>query len=708
VDSLSTTGDLAPRQAAAVPALLAALSSAADALVVVDSAGQVAFFNPSAERLFGRPAAHVVGQSMAQLLPPPYQSQPFEQLAAQARAALQVQESVTLQGRILVANGRQISVEFSLSQAVVNGASYYTAVIRDVTARQAAENALARSQAVLLAMQNSLPLGVFMCNRHGQCTHVNLRGEQILGLSSADCYGDGWVSALHRDDLELVREAWTTAAERGSPFSSDHRFVHKDGRVVWASVRAAPVSYGNEPLGYVGVIDDVTELRGIRLELCRYTESLEKANQAQKVQAAELDTAQRAALEANRAKSAFLANMSHEIRTPMTAILGYADILAESRLSAEQQDMALTVRRNAAYLLELVNDILDLSKIEAGKLSIEGMPVCPRELIADVVALMQVRAQAKGLRLFVEALTPLPAVMRTDPLRVRQCLVNLVGNAIKFTETGEVRVTLALENAQGAERSLRIDVSDTGIGMTAEQLGRLFQPFAQADASTSRRFGGTGLGLTICRRLSELMGGELSVQSELGKGSVFSLRLPAPQVDEVSVECPPSAPREQGPAGALMARLAARILLAEDGVDNQRLISHVLRKAGAEVEIVADGAQAVQRALAAASATGREPAFDLLLMDMQMPVLDGYEATRHLRLAGYEGPIVALTAHAMSDDRAKCLAAGCDDFASKPLQRDELFKILRRCLDTAKTRGVSASMGRCAASEADPAVSAAR
>jgi PAS domain S-box-containing protein len=663
--------------------LLAALGGASDALIVADAGGRIQFFNASAERLFGRAAEVVLGSDVAPLLPFSYSAEPFDRLVARLEAAVGNEGRVQFETLLTTDDYRPIAVEVGISLVGEGRSRCYTAVIRDISSRRATETALERSQAVLVAMQRSLPLGVFMCNPAGQCTYVNPRAEQILGLNSADCYGDGWKVAVHPDDYDLLIEGWLRAAERGLSFSSDHRYVHADGRVVWVIVHAAPVHLGEEAIGFVGVIDDVTERRGMRQELCRYTGWLEEANHKQNAQAAELAAARRAADEANQAKSAFLANMSHEIRTPMTAILGYADILAESVGTAEQQEMALTVRRNAGYLLELVNDILDLSKIEAGKLSIEGVPVSPQELIEEVVALMQVRAHAKGLVLRTEARTPLPRTMRADPLRLRQCLVNLVGNAIKFTETGEVCVSLAMEAPKGTGQ-LRIEVRDSGIGMSPEQLSRLFQPFAQADASTSRRFGGTGLGLTICRRLTELMEGSLSVRSELGKGSAFSLCLPAASLDEA----PLYSPRTHGPAAlATPNALTARILLAEDGIDNQRLIAHVLRKAGAQVEIVADGAQAVQRALAALNTPGDAP-FDLVLMDMQMPVLDGYEATRHLRLAGYQTPIIAITAHAMSDDRAKCLAAGCTEFASKPLRCDELFATIRRCLEGARSASV--------------------
>ena len=407
---------------------------------------------------------------------------------------------------------------------------------------------------------------------------------------------------------------------------------------------------------------------------------------------ADLQKALERAESANRAKSQFLANMSHEIRTPMTAILGFADTLLEPELESEDSVTAIyAIRRNGQHLLTLINDILDLSKIEAGRLTPEYVQCSPLEVVADVCTLARGWAEAKELRFAAESRGPIPETIRTDPTRLRQIVVNLVSNAVKFTHAGEVRLTVSLlHDPQSADQPdaparLQLDVSDTGIGLSPEQLSTLFQPFTQADASTTRKYGGTGLGLAISKRLAEALGGDLTASSGHGEGSTFSLTidvgslagvrlLDAPKIpDAAKTEALTPTSTTLGTSGEVL--LNVSILLVEDGPDNQRLIAFILRKAGAVVTVAENGQIAVEDVLRAES-LGRS--FDVILMDIQMPVLDGYGATRRLREVGYAGPIVALTAHAMAGDREKCLQAGCDDFATKPVDCQTLIATIRK------------------------------
>jgi signal transduction histidine kinase len=377
---------------------------------------------------------------------------------------------------------------------------------------------------------------------------------------------------------------------------------------------------------------------------------------------------------ASRAKTEFLANMSHEIRTPMTAILGYADLLADENVESARQEYIAVIKRNGKHLIGMINDILDLSKIEAGTLKIEPIRCSPAQLAAEVASLMRPQAAAKQLNLKTELVQPLPETVLTDPLRLRQVLVNLLSNAIKFTEQGEVVFAVRQISHSNSPR-LCFDVIDTGIGLSEEQLGKLFKPFNQADNSSTRKYGGTGLGLCISKRLAEALGGDIEVRSEPGRGCTFSVIIDMSTPEgmrtvlenkEPAIQLTPVADR----AAAGKIALHGRILLAEDGPDNQRLIVMLLTRAGADVTAVENGQLAVEAALAARDVG--EP-FDLILMDMQMPVLDGYEATRQLRKQGYTNPIVALTAHAMADDRQKCLDAGCDDYATKPIDHQKLL-----------------------------------
>ncbi len=389
----------------------------------------------------------------------------------------------------------------------------------------------------------------------------------------------------------------------------------------------------------------------------------------------------KAAQDESQAKSEFVANISHEIRTPMTAILGYSENLRDPTLSPAARDLAIeTIWRNGQHLLELINNILDVSKIEAGKLLIEYTDFSPAEILTEVATMMNARVERAGLRLTLACDGAVPDRIRSDRTRLKQILVNLVGNAIKFTELGGVQV-VARYLTDLAEPLLEIDVIDTGIGIDECQLAILGQPFVQADASMTRRFGGTGLGLSISRRLAELLGGGLSIRSEFGKGSTFTLRIAAGKVARSAMHTDMTAAARRGaevaPPPPVSPRIPCRILLAEDGIDNQRLLAFVLQKAGAEVTIAENGLIAVDSALAALQA--RQP-FDVILMDMQMPVLDGYAATSMLRDAGYTGPIVAVTAHAMTEDRERCLGAGCDRFATKPIDRHALLHTIHELL----------------------------
>ncbi len=413
---------------------------------------------------------------------------------------------------------------------------------------------------------------------------------------------------------------------------------------------------------------------------------------AQLEHASNLEALMEAAEESNRSKSEFLANMSHEIRTPMTAIQGYADLLMEpDTTESDRLEYVQTIRRNGEHLLRLINDILDLSKIEAGKMTVEHISCSPASVLVDVASLMRVRALDKALQFDVVYETDVPTTIQSDPTRLRQIVVNLVGNAIKFTERGGVRIAVRCERSDSADPRLRIEIADTGIGMTEEQIGVLFTAFSQADTSTTRRFGGTGLGLAICRKLAGLLGGEVTVQSTPGQGTSFFLDIATGPLDGVQMLTGYSEAGFQVEASpASDARhVDARVLLAEDGRDNQILITTHLRKAGAHVTMCENGRLAVQAALLANA--GGTP-YDVILMDMQMPELDGYGATRMLRTQGYKGPIIALTAHAMAGDREKCLAAGCDDYLTKPIDRATLVEAILRWHTPAPGQDASADV----------------
>jgi signal transduction histidine kinase/CheY-like chemotaxis protein len=393
----------------------------------------------------------------------------------------------------------------------------------------------------------------------------------------------------------------------------------------------------------------------------------------------DLRQARKEAEVADRAKTRFLANMSHEIRTPMTVILGGADMLLDGDISdQERTELLRAMSKTGRQLLSLIDDILDLSKIEASEVQIERIPTSPFEIVSDVIGLLRSRAERQGLQLEAEFQGPIPEQIETDPTRLRQVLINLVSNAIKFTERGYVRVSARLVVNENTTPTLQIEVADTGIGMSQTQLDQLFLPFTQADRSTRRRFGGTGLGLAISKQLSELLGGEITVRSQRGVGSSFRVIVPTGDFDGVRLVDSPEDAMVSFAGDELTStktrELYGRVLLVEDDALIRRLILMILEKAGADVSVACNGQDAVETALAA-RASGTP--FDVVLMDLMMPVMDGLEATRCLRNSGYTGPIVALTADGMQETRDRCAEAGCDGYLTKPIQADELVDEVR-------------------------------
>ena len=386
----------------------------------------------------------------------------------------------------------------------------------------------------------------------------------------------------------------------------------------------------------------------------------------------ELRRARDEAVAASSAKSAFLANMSHEIRTPLTSIIGFAELLLTRDVAADEKEAAVrTIIRNGRHLLDVINDILDLSKIETGQVELERIDIDLPILLRDLVTLVAGRAEEKSLEFAVEPHLPLPARFAGDPVRLKQILLNLCSNAIKFTQRGSVRISVRY---QADPPALLFTVSDTGIGMTPEQQSRLFQPFVQADVSTTRRYGGTGLGLYLSNQLAAALGARIRVRSEPGKGSRFQLVLPLPAAvpaDELLTlegDLRIYERAEFAISGFAAPDLRGRVLLAEDGIDNQRLLAAYLRQAGLDVTVVGNGRDAVETALR------RE--FELILMDIQMPVLDGVAATQMLRGAGYSRPIVALTANVMKSDVQRYREIGCDDVLAKPVERERFYQVI--------------------------------
>lgn len=464
---------------------------------------------------------------------------------------------------------------------------------------------------------------------------------------------------VHDDDRDELVTRWNRSLQEGVDLQMEFRIDHPHLGQRWLSAIGEPLrSKSGKVLRHAGIIWDITQRHQAETAL-REARTLAEA--------------------ANRSKSEFLANMSHEIRTPMTAILGYVELLGENVDSEEDRAHISTIRRNGHYLLEIINDILDLSKIEAEKIELAIEPFRPSHIVEDVHSIMGVRAAEHGIELRVEYLGQVPEIIRTDHKRLKQILINLVGNAIKFTENGSV--TLSVQYDPSINRIV-FQVTDTGIGMTERQVQRLFQPFTQIDASVSRVYGGTGLGLAISQRLANMMGGHISVQSKPGVGSCFTAFVDPGNISSDDLAPPAEVPiSEQPPTQFDNLPLNCRVLVVDDRRDIRYLASRLLAKAGAQITEAEDGQQAVEMVQESLRINST---FDLILLDMQMPRLDGYQTAEELRRIGYDGPIIALTADAMQGDMDRCIQCGCNDYLSKPIDSELLLNSVRRL--TATTR----------------------
>ncbi|QEF98942.1 Autoinducer 2 sensor kinase/phosphatase LuxQ [Stieleria maiorica] len=482
---------------------------------------------------------------------------------------------------------------------------------------------------------------------------------ELLGIDpEREANSELFFSLVHPEDVDALKQSWQDAIDGVDTYDSEFRIVRPDGQIRWvAGVGETVCDESGRVVSMYGVNWDATQ---------------------EHLQADAMRESERRAREANASKSEFLANMSHEIRTPMTAILGYADLLKELIDHEEAKQYLETIRRNGDYLLEIINDILDLSKIEAGKLDVQRESFDPHRLVEDVRSIMEVRAVEGGLTLEVDYDGNLPRLIRSDAKRLKQILINLVGNAIKFTPNGRVTIRVRFV---AAERQLHIDVADTGIGIPDQQLRRLFHPFAQGDTSVTRNFGGTGLGLAISQRLAEMLGGDISVRSTEGVGSTFSVSVATGQVDASDWDQQDGSQSDAEGAASTQdespIELSCRVLVVDDRREIRFLSKRILTGAGAVVDECEDGLLAVEHV---SDCLGNGSCPDLVLLDMQMPKLDGYSTARKLRAIGYRAPIIALTADAMQGDMNKCLEAGCNDYLSKPIDAKKLLRLVSQMI----------------------------
>jgi signal transduction histidine kinase/CheY-like chemotaxis protein len=568
----------------------------------------------------------------------------------------------------------------------------------DITNRKQAEEELRRRREGLQAIFDIAPVGMILVDENikiCQINHVFTRlmdksPEQMQGQQPGDSLncvhslpdgcgkGDTCVSCRLRNLLVA------TLQENHILEKEDIQgtyIVRGQDATLYFEVSAAPILLDGKRYA-VAVMNDITERKQTEEQLRHAKEQAESASREMNRMNRQLDAAaQRSnhlaqeAIDASRAKSDFLATMSHEIRTPMNAILGFSDLLIEEPLTQEQHEYTQSIRNSSNTLLTLINDILDFSKIEAGKLTVEKVETPLDVVLEEMESIFRPMAAKKGLELAILQCEELPKMIHTDPVRMRQCLINLINNAIKFTEQGHVYINVSCQRKQNTTW-IQFDIEDTGIGIPAGKQKSVFDAFVQAENATTRKYGGTGLGLAITKKLTEMLGGELTLVSQPGIGSVFTITIdagaeekrPEPWNKYNRAEEIQKDPQPAPAAGTKK----FKTLLVEDNPVNQQLMIVLLNKMGSDLTLAQDGQQAVD-------AVGKDT-YDIILMDIQMPTMNGLDATKIIRQKGFPTPIIAVTANALKEDRKRCLDAGCDDYLSKPVDKDALEEIIFRYL----------------------------
>ncbi len=649
------------------------VENASDIIYRTDEQGYFTFVNAAAQNLFGGDSS-LVGRHFLGLVRPEYRGTVELFYGRQFQRQM---NNTYLEFPACAADGSEIWVGQNVQLILERNRVYgFQAVARDITERKKMEEALRESEGALRESEerfrsafDSAPIGMALVALDGRWLQVNRELCDIVGYEEPELLAMGFPDITYPEDLEGdLENIEKLMAGTIRSYQMEKRYVHKRGFIVWVLLSGSLVrGVDGAPLYFVAQIQDITERKRMDRELAE---------------------ARDAALESARLKSEFLANMSHEIRTPMNGIIGMTGLLLGTRLDDEQKGYVETIDFSSRALLTIINDILDFSKIEAGKMVIEDVEMDIPAVVASTVGLLSERARSKGIGIGWMAYGNIPGRLRGDPIRLGQVLTNLVGNAVKFTPEGEVTVRVRMERENASEVVLRFEVSDTGIGILPEIHPLLFQAFTQADSSTTRKYGGTGLGLAISRQLIGMMGGEIQVESTVGKGSTFWFTLPFGRVE--------AGPELQGRQTVPEARAGGgegqdfiwnrsghspRILVAEDNLINQKVTVGQLRRLGCSADVASNGREVV------AAVAGQQ--YDIILMDCQMPEMDGYEATREIRRmegAGEHRTIIALTANAMQGVKERCLEAGMDDYITKPVDIGELARHLEHWQERRRDR----------------------
>ena len=546
----------------------------------------------------------------------------------------------------------------------------------NITERKKEEVKAAQSRKRLAMAMDAADHGLWDWNLDTGETFLSPRYHTMLGyeLGELPTNQNTWIELMHPQDRKKIVPLVDSYVQNATPYEVEFRLKCKDGSWKWIARRGKSYDLTSDglPNRVLGVHVDITERKESEKKLIQSKNEAEELNDQLMEATAHANNLATQAEDANIAKSQFLANMSHEIRTPMNSIIGFSDLLADENLTESQKTDVETIRASAKNLLDLINDILDFSKIEAGQFDTEIIDCSLGDILNTIEAMMKPLVEKKSLDFKITESNNLPAQFHSDPTRLQQCLINLINNAIKFTAKGHVHLNVSLED-RDSQSYIRFDIEDTGIGIPEDKQDAIFESFTQADGSTTRKYGGTGLGLTITKQLAELLGGNVAVKSTVGKGATFSLMTPV----GMDIANQPLLDRHnktntQKQDSSEQIELSGKCLVAEDNPANQMLIKIILEKAGIEPTIVSDGKEAFEQA--------KTNSFDLIFMDIHMPKMNGYEATRAIRKEKITTPIFALTADAMQGDDQKCLDAGCDGYLTKPIDRERFFETLKKYL----------------------------
>lgn len=690
-----------------------------NAVVITDAADRIEWVNAAFAAMTGYSAEEAIGlDSSGFMSGPDTNVATVTALRAALAAGQSFKDEIFYYTKAGLGCWLRLDVQPVRDQAGV--VRHFISIATDITEEKRAAEALRLSEERWQMALVGSDDGVWDWDIARDTMWFSARWKSLIGYADDEFPNsyEAWRKALHPDDWPWVQAALDAyLSHRHDAYAVEFRMQHKSGTWRWILARGkARFDAAGRPLRMIGTHTDVTSWRETEAALRAAREQSEQLNEQLENAIA---SAQQSALEANlgsQAKSEFLAVMSHEIRTPMNAVIGFTSLLLETPLSDEQRDWVRTVRSSGEALLTIINDILDFSKIESGKLELEHQSVMVRQSVSDAVNLLIEQARKKGLRLHAVVDPQVPEWITTDGTRLRQVLLNLMGNAIKFTAKGEVEVSVACETGPAGEAWLGFSVRDTGLGIPPDRLDRLFKPFSQVDSSTTRKFGGTGLGLAICKSLAKLLGGSIGVTQTSENGTTFKFTIscvPCERQEETSLSdlahsaarrpestppmpvateppLPPPAephsaavppPPPRASEDTMASRLPLQIVVAEDNAVNRKLMQHLLARLGYEAKFVGNGVECL--------ALLNQAAFDVVLMDCQMPDMDGYEATQRIR-SGEAGDahrtirVVALTAHAMAGDRDKCIAVGMDDYLTKPIQPKQLIAVLEQVKATAR------------------------